>query len=57
MNGLLFSSGSCASAGRLMGVITSTTPLWPLAAATFSDATRPRAMLLTAITAYNSPGG
>ena len=32
MNGLLFSSGSCASAGRLAGVITSTTPLWPLAA-------------------------
>ena len=57
MNGLLFSSGSCASAGRLAGVITSTTPLWPLACSTFSDVTRPRAMLLVATTAYSMPGG
>ncbi len=51
MKGLDFSSGSCARAGRLAGVITSTTPLWRLAAATFSAVTRPRAMLLTARTA------
>ena len=52
-----FSSGSNASGGRFAGVITSTTPGWALAAATSSDATRPRAMLLAAITAWSVPGG
>ena len=57
MNGLVFASGSCASGGRFAGVITSTTPGCALAAATSSAATRPRAMLLTASTAYSMPGG
>ena len=49
--GVGFSSGSCASAGLLAGVITSTTPGCAFAASTSRKATRPRAMLLTASTA------
>ena len=51
MKGLVFASGSWASAGLLAGVITATTPGWAFAAATSIKATRPRAMLLTARTA------
>ena len=57
MKGLSFASGSCWSGGRLPGVITSTTPGWALAAATSSEATRPRATELTAITAKSMPAG
>ena len=57
MKGLVFSSGSCASFGRFCGVITSTTPGWAFAASTSSDATLPRAMLATAMTAWSMPAG
>ncbi len=51
MNGCSLASGSSASLGALAGVITAITPGCARAAASFSAATRPRAMLLTAITA------
>ncbi|MDF9864960.1 hypothetical protein M2437_003942 [Methylorubrum pseudosasae] len=57
MKGLSFASGSWASRGALAPVITSTTPGWALAAATSRWATRPRAMRLTATTAWSKPSG
>ena len=55
--GLVFASGSSASAGRLAGVMISTTPGWRRAAARSREVTRPRAMVLTARTACSIPGG
>ena len=57
MKGLVLASGSCASGGRLAGVMTSTTPGWLFAARTSRKVTRPRAMLETASTACSIPGG
>jgi hypothetical protein len=50
-------SGSPAKGGRFTGVITSTTPGWPFAAAKSNPSTRPRATVLTANTANSIPGG
>src|SRR5271156_1062373 len=57
MKGFVLMSGSCASGGRFAGVMTSTTRGCLFAAATSRNATRPRAMLLTARTAKSIPGG
>jgi hypothetical protein len=57
MKGFVFASGSCASGGLLAGVMTSMTPGLLLAACTSRKVTRPRAMLLTASTAWSIPAG